>query len=328
MSKMVKELILDNDKVALPGLGSFVAEIVPSTFSDKGYTINPPYRRLYFRSRVSDGDELISLYAANNKVDKAVAERIITDFLSELKSILFVKKTVVFPGLGRMRATKENTIFFVADEELDIYPDGFALEPISLKAHKETPEEVSNVMSELKSYIGDNPVEETEDSLDLDLPTPATTPEPASEPVSEPASEPVSEPASEPDQVSDSEPIQDLEATSQPSEIEEAECAVETETSEETAVQTVAQVETANEPSSEHVSAPETLDTETVATVPAKPRKRKAGKVILIIFIVLIVLAILAFVAFMVIAKVQPELLDKILYSAEELEVINYNFNN
>ena len=36
LSKMVKELILDNDRVVLPGLGSFVAEVVPSTFSDKG----------------------------------------------------------------------------------------------------------------------------------------------------------------------------------------------------------------------------------------------------------------------------------------------------
>ena len=36
LSKMVKELILDNDRVVLPGLGCFVAEMVPSTFSDKG----------------------------------------------------------------------------------------------------------------------------------------------------------------------------------------------------------------------------------------------------------------------------------------------------
>ena len=50
LSKMVKELILDRDRLVLPGLGSFMAEVVPSTFSDKGYTINPPYRRLYFRS--------------------------------------------------------------------------------------------------------------------------------------------------------------------------------------------------------------------------------------------------------------------------------------
>ena len=35
LSKMVGELILDNDEVSLPGVGTFVAEVVPSTFSDK-----------------------------------------------------------------------------------------------------------------------------------------------------------------------------------------------------------------------------------------------------------------------------------------------------
>ena len=69
LSKMVKELILDNDRVALPGLGSFVAEVVPSTFSDKGYTINPPYRRLYFRSKPDEGRELAGFYASTNKVE-------------------------------------------------------------------------------------------------------------------------------------------------------------------------------------------------------------------------------------------------------------------
>ena len=59
LSKMVKELILDEDRVVLPGLGCFVAEIVPASFSDKGYTINPPYRRLYFRSRPDEGDGLV-----------------------------------------------------------------------------------------------------------------------------------------------------------------------------------------------------------------------------------------------------------------------------
>ena len=120
LSKMVKELIMDQDRVVLPGLGSFVAEIVPSTFSDKGYTINPPYRRLFFRAKPDDGDNLTAFYAAYNKVDPQMAERIIRDFLTDLKAVLYEKKTVVFPGLGRLRATKENHIFFVADEDLDI----------------------------------------------------------------------------------------------------------------------------------------------------------------------------------------------------------------
>ena len=153
LSKMLKELILDNDRVVLPGLGSFVAEIVPSTFSDKGYTINPPYRKLHFRAKPDEGTELVQFYAKTNNVDFAVAERIIKDFISELRPVIHTKKIVVFPGLGRLRATKENNLFFVADEDLDIYPDGFALEPVSLKTHQETREEVAAVVTDLKSIL-------------------------------------------------------------------------------------------------------------------------------------------------------------------------------
>ena len=157
LSKMVKELILDNDKVVLPGMGSFVAETVPSTFSDKGYTINPPYRRLYFRAKPDEGDLLVSFYATSNGLDMAVADKIIREFVAELKSILYIRKAIAFPGLGRMRATKENAVFFVADEDLDIYPEGLGLEPISLKTHQETKEEVAAAVVELKAIVEPEP---------------------------------------------------------------------------------------------------------------------------------------------------------------------------
>ena len=127
LSKMVKELILDNDEVYLPGIGSFVAELVPSTFSDKGYTINPPYRRLSFRQRQDGTDTaLIDFYIRSNNLEREAGLRIIRDFLEEMKEVLEQKKSIVFPGLGRLRATRENNFFFVADEDLDIYPDGFS----------------------------------------------------------------------------------------------------------------------------------------------------------------------------------------------------------
>ena len=348
LSKMVKELILDNDKVALPGLGSFVAEIVPSTFSDKGYTINPPYRRLYFRSRISEGDELVSFYAKTNNVDMEIAESVLTDFLTELKSVLFQKKTVVFPGLGRMRATKENTIFFIADEDLDIYPDGFALESISLKAHKETPEEVSGVMSELKAYIAEKPAETEEGPLDLDLPVvPEVQPEPESSPQEE--TEPQGEPESAPEVelVSESSPQSEVDVVQQP---EPQEQVMESETESvapETTPMSVAsapEAETAPETAQEAETAPETTpettpDTE-VAEEPktvaeavvaaeiepeAKPKKKRSpGKIFLIIFLSLLITAVLLLVAFILVSRFCPELLDSILYSAEELEVINY----
>lgn len=153
MSKMVKELILDRDRVVLPGLGTFTAEMMPATFSDKGFTINPPYRRLYFRSKAEDDTVLAEFYSSSNGVSLEVAERILVDFLTELKQILREKKTVIFPGLGRLRATRENNFFFVPDEDLDIYPEGFGLAPISLKTHQETREELTAAVSELRSIM-------------------------------------------------------------------------------------------------------------------------------------------------------------------------------
>lgn len=203
LSKMVKELILDDDRVVLPGLGCFVAEIVPASFSDKGYTINPPYRRLYFRSRPDEGDSLIEFYAKTNNIDYAIAERILKDFLAELKSVLHARKAVVLPGLGRLRATKENNLFFVADEDLDIYPEGFGLEPISLKTHSESAEEVSAAVIGLKTMlVSDEPVIDQQPAEDI--------PEPDAEP------EPVTEHTAEPEPVGLPEPVVEEEMVPEP----------------------------------------------------------------------------------------------------------------
>ena len=186
LAKMVKEAILDHDTVTLPGVGCFVAELVPSTFSDKGYTINPPYRRLYFSPKQGNDTYLADLYARDNEeVDAGMANRILTEFLAEMKEVLKVKKTVIFPGLGRLRATRENHFFFVADEDLDIYPEGLGLAPLSLKTHVETPEEVATAVAGLAELIAE------------------PEPEPVPEPVEGPAEEPVEE---IPDQVGNDEP--------------------------------------------------------------------------------------------------------------------------
>lgn len=274
LSKMVKELILDNDRVVLPGLGSFVAEIVPSTFSDKGYTINPPYRRLYFRSRPDQGDELTKLYAKANSIEMEIADRIIKDFVTELKTILFTKKTVIFPGLGRLRATKENAVFFVADEDLDIYPAGFGLEPISLKTHQESAEEVTAAVEGLKNILDEQfPEPQQEKQLE---------PQPESEPIAE---EPV-EVEETPEVVApEPEPIQKPEPTQE--------------------------TEQAQEPQQEEQPAP-------------KVRKPFVKFLIALLIIVLVIGALLG--AYLAVAHFAPQWLDNILYTKEELEILNYQF--
>ena len=327
LSKMVKELILDDDKVVLPGLGCFVAEIVPAYFSDKGYTINPPYRKLYFRARPDEGDSLIDFYAKSNDVSYEVAEKIIKDFVSELKSVLLSKKVVVFPGLGRLRATKENNVFFIADEDLDIYPEGFGLKPVSLKTHKESDAEVRAAVADLKTMLETDPVQvepaETPVPAPAADPEPVTEPEPSSEhqpdPVAEQKPEPVSEPAPEPESEPEPEPHPEpvvelepeIEPEPEPEPEPEIEILVEPLPDPEPEPRQDSESEPESEPEPELESEPEPATEE-------KPKK-KWGRTLLIVLAVLVVLV----VAYMAVGRLCPEWIDQFLYSPEELEILN-----
>ena len=289
LSKMVKELILDNDKVVLPGLGAFVAEIVPATFSDKGFTINPPYRKLYFRAKPDEGSALAEFYASSNKVNMDIAEKVIGDFVAELKSVLFTRKTVVFPGLGRLRATKENAVFFVADEDLDIYPEGFALEPISLKTHVETPAEVAAVVGSLKAIVDDvAPVVEVQEEPEIEDTV-------------------VEEKINEPEVVVDVEEVEE----SEPVEDEPVEEPVEDEPV----------VEPVEEQAEEVVQQAEEVAEE--APVVVKEAKTSFWKIFAKTLMWLVTIAVVLLAAYIIVARFAPDMLDKVLYTPEELEIIN-----
>lgn len=403
LSKMVKELILDNDEVSLPGVGSFVAELVPSSFSDKGYTINPPYKRLSFRKKADASDNvLIDFYAKSNNVDKETASKIVIDFLSEMQKVLELRKSIVFPGLGKLRATKENIFFFVADEDLDIYPEGFGLEPISLKTHEETPAEVSATIAALQDIL--NPEETEGQSGSGEQPEAESGSEEPSDAVSVPEDAPEvtgggqPESSLEAEAESDSELQPEQQATAEESDHQsENESQHDEESEQETAQRSEGGTEEANEEQSGEVSSsedvsevtgdgqPETsheLDGEsdnaqkpeqqTTAeesdhqsenesqseaegeqgnepqqkpesdnepdvpveqnnsnepeqprTEPAK-KSRKGWKALIWTAVAIAALAVTFIVGFVILAHIAPDFIDSILYTQEELEIINH----
>ena len=161
---------------------------------------------------------------------------------------------VVFPGLGRLRSTRQNNFFFITDEDLDIFPDGFGLPAVSLKNHVESKEEVQAKVEELVTLVdGSAPLVEVADE-----------PEPDEVPVEEA-------------------PLLEL---------------------------------------AEEAPAPEPAK-------PAKaPRVRKPFpkwlRATLITLLVLLSLAAVALATFVVLAQAAPDFIDSILYTPEELRIINY----
>ena len=286
---MIGTLIVEHDQVWLPGVGTFVAAMMPASFADRGYTIHPPYRRLSFYPSQLEDSLLTDLYADTNHIDRESARVYITQFLAEMKTILEERKTIVLPGLGRLRATRENALFFVADEELDIFPAGIGLRPVSLKSRTLADEPVEiNVPMPVRTEPEPVPVPEPEPQPE---PEPEQEPEPDPEPVQEP--EPQPEPEPEPIQ----EPIPEPEPQPKPAKI--------------TGLLTWDPIP---EPEPGAAPEPEQLSWE-------KKKRRRwwipvAGGVA--------ALAVVALAAFLILARVAPDFIDSILYTPEELRIINY----
>ena len=276
LSRMVAELIVKNDSVGLPGMGSFVAEIVPASFSDRGYSITPPYRKLSFRGGYPTDSLLVDYYAKSNGTDKEEARSTITDYVIQMKSVLKERKTIIFPGLGKLRATKDNTFFFVPDENLDIYPDGITLQPISLKTHSVSSEELARAVSSISELIAAQPkpaettqLSDSQDTAEVDQPA-------AEQPAADPQPEVAVQPGPSEQPVPSDQPAQPAQAE-QPA----------------------------------------------ATTIDPEPDNGKSKRWWIWPLVVL-GLVIVALAVFMILGRTAPDLIDPLLYTPEELRIINY----
>lgn len=346
---MISELITDHNRVGLPGLGTFVAEVVPATFSDKGYTINPPYRRLSFHPSRSEDTLLIDFYAASNGISKEAAGLYLKQFLGEMKSVLKERKTITLPGLGRLRATVENNFFFVPDPDLDIYPDGFALKPLSLKTISMADEveipffppmeeemEVKGAVEvegegagEAEAWEMSENKEETVGPVSPESTQPEQrqsepTPQPESgqlQPETEPQPQ-VKQPQSE---ISQPQPEQ------QPGPGEQEHQPQPQPQPESGQLQPESEPETEPQRQSEPAPQPEQPKQETRQPEPQPQSRPETGPERAprrfrwwIPLLVLLAVAAVALLAFLTVAQVAPDFIDSILYTPEELRIINY----
>lgn len=316
LSRIVKELITDHDKVGLPGLGTFVAEVVPASFSDKGYTINPPYRRLSFHPDNTEADLLVKFYSDSNHVPLEASRVYITEFLSELKQVLIQRKTVIFPGLGRLRATKENNFFFVPDEDLDIYPDGFGLQPVSMKYIQGVADPVDIKLSYSDAMRG---FEDRRRAAEPELPAEMGQSSEPVLPITEAQHQPEAEeklqreeqPGTEHGQSSEPDHTEPVQPSEDPS---ERQC----------------DAAPAELPGGERDAAPaEQLQGEKSDAAPAELPGEETGGVRRrcrwwIAPVVVLSLAVVALGVFVILAHAAPDFIDSILYTPEELKILNY----
>lgn len=284
LSRMLKCLLSQYDSVSLPDFGKFILEDVPASFSDKGFTINPPYKKVVFVPVVGEDNILCESYSEANGVSMSIARDMISGCVRGIVSDLKNSKQVDLPQLGKLKMTRGGTVLFVAMQGLELRPQLDMLVPISLKSRDTVaPEPVAAPVAE--------PVVEVAPELVVEV-VPEPVVEAETEPVVEPTPEPVAEVIpelvveAEPEPVTVAEPISEPEPTPDPIE----------------------------EPAIEPEPAPEPA---------SAPKKRRRTNWFVVLLIVLLVLVVLGFWALAVLGRLKPELVDQFLYTKEELEILN-----
>ncbi len=172
-AKTLKRLITIHDRVAIPGLGSFISEHLPASAGKDGCTLLPPRRKIAFIRNETWNDGLLEHeYAKTNSITEEKASNEIEQFVSELKTALENSGSYEIPGIGRIETDMADNISFVEHEDADMSSDSFGLPEIRLKDETASAENPSSC----KEATMENPKEKEDTHGEKD--SASTMPEP------------------------------------------------------------------------------------------------------------------------------------------------------
>jgi nucleoid DNA-binding protein len=136
LSEYIKDQLLFNGRVTLPGLGSL--ELVKESARVKGKKIIPPGTWIVFNSEHSKDDgKLAQSLASAEEIDTEEARQKVLEFIDEIVFCLNKGEAFVFEDLGRLFKDNDNTFQFEKNESFVIDFDSFGLESFELEPLEE-----------------------------------------------------------------------------------------------------------------------------------------------------------------------------------------------
>ncbi len=134
LSRLLRELIIDNERVPVPGLGYLTTEPTPANFSEDGLAILPPGRKISFRAeKMASGEMIWKYYSEESGVDEETAKAELEAFMTQLIPMLKTKRVIDLQGIGRFRCTSDGNVYFAAAEADNVFNSAFSFEPVTLR---------------------------------------------------------------------------------------------------------------------------------------------------------------------------------------------------
>jgi hypothetical protein len=137
----IKELILLNEGVILPGLGGFVTTYNPAEIQKDSNLFQPPSMRVSFDSRmITDNGMLVSHIAHKNKFSGEEARLKVNEYIDELKKELIEKGSVSIEDVGILSQGPDGELTFKVAADKNYRLQSFGLPAIEVPHPVKPPE--------------------------------------------------------------------------------------------------------------------------------------------------------------------------------------------
>jgi nucleoid DNA-binding protein len=141
LASEIKELILLNEGVILPGLGGFYTTYRPAEIHKESNVFQPPSMKVNFDSQmITDNGLLVSHIAQKNKFSEEDARLKVNEYIRELKNELHEKGMVSIEDVGTLSGSPEGELTFNAMAEKNYSIQSFGLLPVEVPHSMRPPE--------------------------------------------------------------------------------------------------------------------------------------------------------------------------------------------
>ncbi len=130
---LIKNILISNNQVAIPKVGSFVAKYKSAKINK--HEITPPTKEIFFDQKLKDDDGVIVEYLMGQGLSKADAEKELAAFSGAVKKQLDTNNKVNFEALGYLSKNNKK-IIFTPTTETSLLAENIGLGAVKVK--KET----------------------------------------------------------------------------------------------------------------------------------------------------------------------------------------------
>lgn len=134
----IKLLLINNQYVSIPTLGSFVVVHQPASLSPDGKTFMPPTEIISFDAKRTFNDEALERFLVEHQnMDKEDAQKAVEQFADNTKNSLQSGQQVYFEGVGMLKKGADGNIFFEPESNEKRIASTFGLKEVPVAPRKE-----------------------------------------------------------------------------------------------------------------------------------------------------------------------------------------------